>query len=224
MFLFEIDRGDLVESVDIRFSPTAEMMELFIKRRQSLPGLKAFRKKQNTKQQWRANKYEMLRSIRRFHSSIQGKRFHRNLGRFLSNRIFREPLINASMFQTESYNDVKDLLKSLSSLETQLYIHMDNYRPVSDEINFDIFKDSVVPITIQVRESAHKMEFDLEESKLDILLYAIPQDVLMDYVWRKGFKSPYPKGTLEKLDKELQKDSNKDKTYLEVIRGIVSSK
>ena len=51
MFLFEIERFDIALDAEKDMKPDKEMMELFLKKRQNIiPGLKDFRRRQNTKQ------------------------------------------------------------------------------------------------------------------------------------------------------------------------------
>lgn len=59
----------------------------FVKHRKMIvPMLKDFRKSQQTKHNWRTNKNSMLKGIKKWHSDPEGKKFHRQLGRFLATR------------------------------------------------------------------------------------------------------------------------------------------
>ena len=59
----------------------------FIKKRRGLVSrLKDMQKSGKTKAQWRTGRWKIMRGIKRFHRSTEGKRFHRQLGRFLATR------------------------------------------------------------------------------------------------------------------------------------------
>lgn len=58
---------------------------LFIKRqpiniRSLIP---SFRKSMDTKYQWLRNRFKMMRGIMQFHNSFEGRKFHRQLTRYL---------------------------------------------------------------------------------------------------------------------------------------------
>jgi hypothetical protein len=88
MFLIESGNTAMLADVSMEtFQPTVEMLEkVFIQRQERKKGLLDFRKSKDTESQWRANRYKMLRGIRRFHNSTEGKRQHRQLARFLATR------------------------------------------------------------------------------------------------------------------------------------------
>jgi len=60
--------------------------EFLVKRGELEVGLVDFERSQRQKQNWRRYRWKYLRGIRRFHSSTEGKRFHRNLARYLATR------------------------------------------------------------------------------------------------------------------------------------------
>jgi hypothetical protein len=60
--------------------------EFLVKRRELELGLVDFERSQRQKQNWRKHRWKYLQGIRSFHSSTEGKRFHRNLARYLATR------------------------------------------------------------------------------------------------------------------------------------------
>ncbi len=129
LFLLEMGQP-LQESMNEEVSD--DLFELFFKRRREKTfELKDFRKSQVQKQNWRKKKLTYLRGINKFHRSIAGKKFHRAISRFLLTR--------------ESYNKI-DLLKATSSLKTHLFIDMDYYRNVNEDIDYGIFVESMTEV------------------------------------------------------------------------------
>jgi hypothetical protein len=60
--------------------------EFLVKRGELELGLVDFERSQRQKQNWRKHRWKYLWGIRSFHSSTEGKRFHRNLARYLATR------------------------------------------------------------------------------------------------------------------------------------------
>lgn len=154
-FVIEVGQLDLISRVDAKHSPSDEMLELFLKsRRKLVPRLKNFRKSQMTKGQWRDKRFEMMKGIKTFHRSTEGKRFHRNLSRFIVSR----DTFSSGLFKRESYDphlleDVSSFLKSLSSLKTHYYIEHEYYHPLEEEVDFLIFGEGFLPMIERVEKS-----------------------------------------------------------------------
>lgn len=103
------------------------------------------KKQRNMKNQWRRNKNSLLKGLKKWHNSTQGKRFHRALGRF--NSLRTEKLSEAGAYQYYYYQDefdernpliplsideVNDALLGLSSIETHLFLELQYYEPDSE--------------------------------------------------------------------------------------------
>lgn len=119
----------------------------FIKRRDShIKKLKDFRKSQISKHNWRTNKWQYLKGIRRFHKSTSGKLFHRELGRFLANRTLSGIL----------YSESKDLIKPIVSSLVHSYIEYEYFMSLDEQIDYNIFveylHDEITNLLIQVRK------------------------------------------------------------------------
>lgn len=174
MFCFEIERFDAASDADKNFKPDRDMIEIFLKKRRELiPGLKNFRKTQNTKQQWRGERYKMMRGIKRFHKSTAGKRFHRSLGRFLATR---ESL--QENFTSFYLTEVAEVLKAFSSLETHAYIELEYYHPLAEELEFRILFDELIPAISRIKNDLMSGRFMFEDSDEELLLRVIDhQDI-----------------------------------------------
>lgn len=148
-----------VDKVD-DWSPSDDVLELFFKRRKELTGkLKSFRKSQDTKEQWRTNRYKMMKGIRAFHDSTKGKQHHRSMGRFLATRdsVFGNPYKS------------NEAIKALSSLETHLYIERDYYCGISEQIGLELMLDEVLPAIGRSKNALNNLSHITEEDA-DILL------------------------------------------------------
>lgn len=142
-FLLEIERLDLLENLTEDWVPSKELLELLLKKRKDLVGkLKNFRKKQAGKENWRKNRYKLMKGIKAFHKSTKGKRFHRSLGTFLATRDFT----NQSLVRrTES-------LKAISSLKTHLFIEGEYYKSLIDEVDFQETLETILPVINDVEK------------------------------------------------------------------------
>jgi hypothetical protein len=168
MFLIDIGQFYRVSDIDETFKPTKEELDEFIKRRSKLMlGLKDFRKSQQQKSNWRKNRAGIMKGIKKFHKSTAGKRFHRNLGRFLVSRISGESL---------DYNiyDTLDFLKGISSCRTHLYIEESYYMTLYDYIEFISFREDVLKPLFKLEESFSNLNTCiLDDYELDCLLSLI---------------------------------------------------
>jgi hypothetical protein len=157
LFLTEVDRLDLIGTANESFEPSQDLLELFIKRRKPLVGaIKDFRRSQKTKEQWREHRWKFMRGMKRFHNSVKGKRFHRNMGRFLSTRYFhprlksmvkddQETMQGSRMKEGLNIYDLAEILKAINSAKTHLFIELERYFPLQEEIEYWEMLDEILP-------------------------------------------------------------------------------
>jgi len=88
----------------------------------------------NSKNNWRRNKNNIIKGMKKWHDSTDGKRFHRALGRFNSlresaaiNQYYKD--LSAGNDITISYDNTTDGLLALSSIETHLLLELQYYEP-----------------------------------------------------------------------------------------------
>jgi len=170
LFLVEIGDAGLIESASFDdFQPSTEQMERFFNGRKSLiPKLKEFRKSQNAKSSWRKNRYKMMRGIKSFHKSTEGKRFHRALGRHLATRMATR-YRGAASKAYEKYES----LKSISSIRTHAYIKKEYFRTVDEEVEYELFFDEFVPATLREEARLFDGSEKIDEEDMDIMLRSI---------------------------------------------------
>jgi len=184
-FLADAGRLDLLEG-DEEISD--EIFELFIKRRRPLVrSLVNFRQKQVQRQQWRANRWKFLRGIRKWHSSVKSKRFHRAMGRYLATRIFRPKLSTFAGYlkdrdknRFESLDPLQDeALKSISSMRTHLYIDLGYYQTLEEEANLFQLLEYAIPLlnTIEIKLFENS-ESILDPDEEELLLRLVDENEL----------------------------------------------
>ena len=178
MFLLELGRPDLISTTKSEADLTDDLFESFIKGRRSIiPKLKDFRQSQDAKQAWRQNRYKMLRGVRGFHKSTAGKRFHRNLGRYLANR---NPLKREGLVEGAFAFELCEFLKAISSVKTHYWIERGYYHPVDEEIDLLLFGDELLPVLNRVEEATMRLR-PLDEDDVDMLLAVVnPNDLQLE--------------------------------------------
>lgn len=176
-FLVDIGRLDLLETLrDDEEIPT-ELFESFIKKRKPLiTGLMNFKQSNLTKQQWRSSRFKFLRGIRRFHRSLEGKRMHRALGRFLATRILR-PHLSTLRERYESLDALQyEALKAISSYKTHAYIEEEYYSPLSEAEEYFSFMNYAIPILTEIEMKLYAdSNTDISEDGYELLLRIIDE-------------------------------------------------
>ena len=211
-FLTEIDK----QLFDLELKVSGLTIDEFIKRRkQRIKRLKDFRRKQNTKSQWRKLRPEMLKGIRKFHKSTRGKAFHRDLGRYLATKDF-------STLSYESY----ELVKPLSSVLTHASIEFDYYFPIEDDYIdyftfFDFLCEEVTTILKDVRVRT------LNEDQIDFLYRIVETNALIKSFAKKSGKSEEEVDKLwGEIKQELKNSGRKetDKNFYAILVGTLKKR
>ena len=110
----------------------------FIKHRSFVvPLLKDFRRSQASKRAWATNKLDYTFGIRHWHHSLEGRRFHRNLGRFISTRI------NRNVLSTTSVNEDSLSVVELNQLENQILKELFAYHSISEQANLELLLEEI---------------------------------------------------------------------------------
>lgn len=222
LFLLEIGRADLVSSALESFVPDSDLYELFIKGRRALvPKLKNFRRSQAGKAGWRKSRYKHMKGIKSYHKSTEGKRFHRNLGRFIASRELKSGRYKREALDSILVTEVSDFLKALSSLKTHIFIELDYYHPVDEEVDLHIFLEEAIPVISRV-EKALIDGTEILEDDLDFLISLInPNDLLIEI--SELYKKPLK--TVEEDYNEIIKSIDMDESgsYLKLLNSLKSN-
>jgi hypothetical protein len=233
LFLMEVERIDLIDSVDEAWVPPQELMELFIQRRGSLiKGLKDFRKSQNTKSQWRRDRYKIMRGINRFHRSTKGKQFHRSMGRFLATRltggadsvsskgIIGATKENESILSLELFTSLSETLKALSSMRTHIYIEADAYMPVSEYVEFLEFTEHVLDASFSIERSLLRFDQNFKEEDLDIVARATNPSVLVDEAVKAKYNTSEFNEFATYQEKFLSLVKGENMSFVEILQAL----
>lgn len=226
LFLLEVERIDLLGSVCDEWSPPTDLLELFVQKRKGLiRGLKDFRKSQISKAQWRKNRYAIMKGIKKFHKSSQGKRMHRSLGRFMATRFSGDTdsgmqgIVGQSReesFMTiDLFQEVSEVLKALSSLRTRIYIETEHYMPVTEYVEFLEFTEDVLEASFTLEKGLLRFDASFDEKDLDIIARAVEPGVLIDEVSKvKGLEFAQ---AMEEFNSQVALE---EKSYIEIMRGL----
>jgi hypothetical protein len=88
---------------------TEDDHKLFIQRRQKIGSMfKNFRKSKTAEREWNRHRFKMLQAVRDYHKSAEGKKHHRQLGRWLATRSF---IPKAGLFGKRESLELTELLK-----------------------------------------------------------------------------------------------------------------
>lgn len=178
-FLAEVGSFDrLGEATDhTTFVPSDEEQATFIKNRSEYVGkMKDYRRSANQKANWRENRTKMMKGIKSFHKSVDGKRFHRKLGRFLASRITRKT--NEARGFT-GFLEQLDFLVGLNSVKQHLYVEMDYFHRANEQIELEeMILDYAIPL-FRTIESKIVEDVELSEDEMIFLVdITAPQDFL----------------------------------------------
>ena len=167
-FLVEIGSFDKLLTVTESYEPTNEEMDLFIKKRTPLiRKLKDYTKSSAQKANWRANRTNMMKGINAFHKSVEGKRYHRRLGKFLSSRITR------SGEKNEGYNTLltkQDYLKGINSVKQHLFVELEFFHQIEAQVAIEeMLTDYALPLFRSIEEKIINDE-QLNEDEIVFLI------------------------------------------------------
>lgn len=191
-FLAEVKSFSKIGEVDKNYQPNNEELGSFIKARSPLvKKLKSAKRSSAQKANWRANRTGMMKGIKAFHKSVDGKRFHRRLGRFLSTRLLR--LKDSSIIKSDrkltqrSKNEdlyealliKQTYLKGLNAAKQHLFVEMDYFHQLEEQVDLELFiTDHAIPlfrsIELKILEDA-----DIDEDEICFLFDILSEKVVL---------------------------------------------
>jgi hypothetical protein len=164
----------------------------FLKRRKVLlKGMKDRKKSLGTKLDWKKNRFKLMRGIKRFHKSNRGKRFHRDLGRFLATRELKGL----------AYKECQELVVPVTACLTHAYHELEWYMNIEDGLEYEIFIEELYDEVLEILTKLKTHEPDLSSHR-EFLYRVVEPDSLM-----AGLSERYnrPKEDIEKLwEKEVE--------------------
>jgi hypothetical protein len=179
-----------IDSVDIGYVPTDEELKGFIKSRSSLIGkLKDHRKSANSKANWRQNRTKMMKGIKAFHKSVEGKKFHKKLGNFIATRIFRtKPKRNESR-NREMLLDKQEHLKALNSAKQHFLIELEYFHQVQEQIELEEMITCYAYPYFKIIEDKIISDEDLSDDELVFLVDIVENKALIKSMADKSGKT-----------------------------------
>jgi hypothetical protein len=221
-FLVEIGRLDLLGNINEEYVPDEELLELFFSKENSLfTSLKNHKKSKSMESVWRHHRYKYMRGIKAFHKSTEGKRFHRELGRFIATHNFEKGFL--SSIKNESYHTIYAYLKPFSSIKTQFIISQEYYRPIVESVDLHLtFIDAIV---LEKRMSDHfLLGKKLDNDDYDFVLRLVETNAQINAFAEKTGKS---KEEIEKMWKAVKQslidsgDKEEDPGFYKKLVGII---
>jgi hypothetical protein len=133
--------------------------EFLVKRQELELGLVDWEKSQRQKVNWQRYRWKYLKGIRDFHSSTAGKRFHKNLGRFLATRE-TDSLLKAYQKEKEKERDLRglDLRKVQENLEFLIAVLSVGVHALIEERYYRVSVDEAVEYKLFLEEVLRKVK------------------------------------------------------------------
>jgi hypothetical protein len=190
LFLTEIKEFSLIQSVNEKFVPTHEQLTSFIKARTPLvKKIKDHRKSANQKSNWRENRYKMMKGIKAFHRSVEGKRYHRRLGRFLASRIVRKKEKTNEELEFQMLTAKQSYLKGLNSAKQHLFVELEYFHPLDEQIQIEEFiVDYALPY-FRIIEKKIVEDTDLSDDELVFIFDLTEKEHIISFLSDKTGKT-----------------------------------
>jgi len=133
--------------------------EFLVKRQELELGLVDWERSQRQKVNWQRYRWKYLKGIRDFHDSTAGKRFHRNLGRFLATRE-TDSLLKAYQREKEKERDLRglDLRKVQENLEFLIAVLSVGVHALIEERYYRASVDAAVEYKLFLEEVLRKVK------------------------------------------------------------------
>lgn len=210
MFLVEIENVKGISDISESYLPTNEELTSFIKKRTPLvKKLKDYRKSATQKANWRENRYKMMKGIKAFHKSVEGKRYHRRLSRFLSSRITREKSKETNEeLEFKTLMEKQGTLKGLNAAKQHLFVELEYFHTLDEQIEIEEFLiDYALPYFRTIEEKVVK-DVDLNDDEL-VFLFDLTEknSIITSLSDRLGKKFEETEKLWESIKQELE---NKD--------------
>lgn len=217
--LFLLELGKVKEAYAITsndYNPTNEEMDSFIKHRKSLkPSIKSSAKSSAQKFNWMKNRGKIMRGIKGFHKSADGKKFHRRLGRFLATRVTEG--------YTASFYDKNEYLLALNSLRQHLLMELQYYKPMLEAFETEaMIMDYALPLIKTIEEGIIK-DRALSEEELVFVSDMVSRKHFLDSLSEMSGKSFHRLCELcEGIEKQISEGKADQTTLLNALKKEIN--
>lgn len=194
----------------------------FIKKRKKLiEPYKDFRKSKDAEKGWRTARYTHLKGIRQFAKSVEGKKFHKNLANFLTNR---EPGHFLNRYESS------ELVSHLSSFRTHILLELNYYKPLSEEVDFFNAVEAMIKLvdgySAEILESVYGYnEFEVKEDLYDNIVRILePAGVIHSLALKSGKSEAEVEkmwGEAQGIVKDEYKKEEDDEGFWALVTGTL---
>ena len=185
-FMTDVKAFDKLTSASESYVPTTEELKSFIKKRTPLvKKIKDHRKSVTQKSNWRKNRHKMMVGIKAFHRSVDGKRFHRRLGKFIATRITRKKTnVTENLFSTLMAK--QNSLKGLTSAKQHLFVELEYYHTLDEQVEIEeliidyalpLFRDIEVKIVSGEELNDNDMNFLFDITDHSAIISALAEKI-----------------------------------------------
>lgn len=131
--LFLLEVGKRIDEQD-----NPEDHKRFIKKRSFVvPLLKDFRKSQAAKRAWTTNRLDYIFGLKHWAHSTEGRRFHRNLGKFITTRI------DVGRVNLSVKEDAPLSVAQLIELRMELLKELQTYKTLEENVNLELLIEEI---------------------------------------------------------------------------------
>jgi hypothetical protein len=155
----------------------------------------------------------MMKGIKAFHKSTEGKRFHKRLGRFLSTRLFRTKRKSSN---ESAFNELlvkQAYLKGLNAAKQHLFVELEYFHLLEEQVDLELFiTDHAIPMFRSVELNILNDE-DLNEDQISFLFDILNEEqIRIAFSQRTGIQLAEIKKLWDSVHKYLKKSKIEENT------------
>jgi len=227
-FLVEIGMINEARTASKDLEVTDEMRLMLKKARGILSDrLKNHRKSQSSKLGWKRHGHEIMRGIKAYHRSTAGKRFHRQMSRFLVRKTFDGLLSGRKhLFSESNYSEISEALKALSCVKTHLFIELGYYHPMYEQVGLELFVMDYCTSAINEIEQCILHNRNLNEEQYNLLFLLTEVNPLINTFAKETGKSVDDIESMwKKIKTSLKKQGHNedDKNFYALLVGSLKN-
>ena len=222
IFLADIERQDLFNEVDEKYTPSDELVELFFKKEKGLfQKLKDRRRAKRMESEWRHNRYIYQKGSNKFQGSSYGKRFHTELGKFLTTHdMDKGSLVSPKDGYVES---LVEYMSKMNSLVTHYEIELEFYKPIEERLDLHCTLEDVILLRNRMENFFLSGE-SLDEQDYEFLISLVSTNELINaFVTKSGKSKEHVENTWNSIKSSLIKNGHKesDGNFYQMLVGNV---
>lgn len=186
----------------------------FIKKRKILiKGIKDRKKAEKSKSDWRSNRFKHMRGIKRFHKSTKGKRFHRDLGRFLATRELKGL----------AYGECQELVVPITSCLTHSYFEFGWFMNIQDSVDYEIFAEEVYNEVLEMLAKLKTIEPDMSDYEEFLYRVVETNSLIQGFADRFSKSKEEVEAIWDKVKSDLLKQGRKetDEDFYKILVGTL---